>query len=90
MDSLCLFCDSKTFYQCVTCMKAVCNHPTCSTSVSDDTEGYQEDPPKRVSKCNNCVKSEYPKVHAKKKQANISSFFSRYHSLQLLYIDKIA
>ena len=57
-------------------MKAACNRPTCSTSVSENTEGYQEDSPKRVSKCNNCMKSEDPKVHAKKKQANISSFFS--------------
>ena len=71
-------------------MKAVCNHPICSTKVPEDTEGYGEDPPKQVSKWNNCVKSEDPKVHAKKKQANISSFFSRYYSLQLLYIDKIA
>ena len=71
-------------------MKAVCNRPTCSTSVSEATEGYQEDSPKAVSKCNNCVKSEDPKVHAKKKQANLPSLFSRYHSLQLLYIDNIA
>ena len=40
---------SPTFYQCVKCMKAVCNRPTCSTNVSVDTEGYQEDPPKRIS-----------------------------------------
>ena len=30
-------------------MKAVCNRPTCSTNVPVDTEGYQEDPPKRIS-----------------------------------------
>ena len=72
------------FYQCVKCMKAVCNRPTCSTSVSEDTESYQEDLPKRVSKCNNCVKFKDPKIHIKKKQVNISSFFYRYHSLQLL------
>ena len=89
MDSLCLFSDSTTFYQCVKCMKAVCSPPTCSTNVSEDTEDYQEDPPKRVSKCNNYVKSEDPKVHAKKKQANIPSFFPRYHSLQLLNMEKL-
>ena len=61
MDSLCLFYDPKTFYQCVKCMKAVCNHPICSTKVPEDTEGYGEDPPKQVSKCNNCVKSKDPK-----------------------------
>ena len=71
-------------------MKAVCIRPTCTTSVPEDAEVYQEDPPKRVSKCNNCVKSEDPKVDTKKDQANISSFFSRYHSLKLLYIDNIA
>ena len=48
-------------------MRAVCNCPSCSTSVSDDTEGYQKDPTKRVPKCNNCVKSEDPRVHGKKK-----------------------
>ena len=46
-------------------MKAVCNHPTCSASVSEDAKGYQEDPPKQVSKCDDCVKSEDPEVHAK-------------------------
>ena len=90
MDSFCLFCDSKIFYQCVECMKAVCSRPTCSSSVSEDTECYQEDLPKRVSKCNNCVKSKDTKVYPKKKQGNISSFFCSYHSLQLLYIGKIA
>ena len=49
-------------------MKAVCNRRTCSTSVSENTEGYQEDPPKQVSKCNNCVKSKDPKVYTKKKK----------------------
>ena len=47
---------------------AVCNRPTCSTSASVDTDGYQEDSPKRVS---NVVTVWNPKI-LKSMQRNYS------------------
>ena len=41
-------------YKCVTCFKHVCNRPKGSLNIFEDKVGYEEDPPKRVSRCYGC------------------------------------
>ena len=82
MEYQCEKCDNKTYYSCVKCSSPVCNRPDCSEPVSPSTIGYSEDHPKRVSLCSKCIK--------KKKQSNLSSFFtsSRYAILLFLLYDR--
>lgn len=88
MESLCKLCKSNTFYQCIKCKKPVCNRPSCSSGVSEESDGYREEPPKRVSQCNDCSKG--PKEvttkpstgtsSSKMKQSNVTSFFTKWVS----------
>ena len=47
-------CSLETHCKCVRCFKSVCNRPNCSLNISEDEAGYQEDPPKCVSRCYGC------------------------------------
>ena len=63
----------------------MCNRSECSLNISEDKFGYEEDTPKRVSKCYGCQNvptessKEYPeKITVKKKQASRPSFFTEF------------
>ena len=55
MSNKCKSCSSETHYECASCFKhGVQNRPECSFNVSEDEGGYQEDSPKRMSRCYGC------------------------------------
>ena len=54
MANKCTSCTLETHCKFLRFFKPVCNRPNCSLNISEDGAGYQEDSPKRVSRCYGC------------------------------------